>query len=229
MDPQDQNIEEQASEYQVTSYLRAHPQFFEHHTTLLTELYLPSPHGHGTVSLAERQQLAQRDRIRVMDVKLSQLMKHGEENDAISDKVHRLTLGLLASDELELMVSLLEHSLREDFQVPQVGLRLWATPKAAENAALPVFAAVEPEVQAWAASLTAPYCGSTPGFAAAAWFGDQQPAPASFAIMPLKSEQVFGLLVLASDDEKRFYPDMGTLYLKRIAELVSAGLLRHIA
>lgn len=229
MDPQDHIIEAQASEYQVTSYLRAHPQFFEHHTTLLTELYLPSPHGHGTVSLAERQQLAQRDRIRVMDVKLSQLMKHGEENDAISDKVHRLTLGLLASEELELMVSLLEHSLREDFQVPHVALRLWATPKAAENAALPAFATVEPEAQAWAASLTAPYCGSTPGFAAAAWFENQALAPASFAIMPLKSEQVFGLLVLASDDDKRFYPDMGTLYLKRIAELVSAGLLRHIA
>lgn len=228
MDPQDHNIEEQASEYQVTSYLRAHPQFFEHHTTLLTELYLPSPHGHGTVSLAERQQLAQRDRIRVMDVKLSQLIKHGEENDAISDKVHRLTLGLLASEELELMLSLLEHSLHEDFQVPQVALRLWATPKAAENATLPAFAAVEPEAQAWAASLAVPYCGSSPGFAAASWF-DEQDAPASFAIMPLRSEQVFGLLVLASDDAQRFYPEMGTLYLKRIAELLSAALLRHIS
>lgn len=227
METQDHNSEEQASEYQVTSYLRANPQFFEHHTTLLTELYLPSPHGHGTVSLAERQQLAQRDRIRVMDVKLSQLIKHGEENDAISDKVHRLTLGLLATDELELMVSLLEHSLREDFQVPLVTLRLWATPRQVENAALPIFNAVETDAQAWVASLAAPYCGNSPGFDAASWFQGQ--APASYAVMPLRSEQVFGLLILASEDDKRFYPDMGTLYLRRIAELVSAGLLRHIA
>jgi uncharacterized protein YigA (DUF484 family) len=35
-----------------------------------------------------------------------------------------------------------------------------------------------------------------------------------------------GLLVLASEDAQRFYPEMGTLYLKRIGELLSATLQR---
>jgi len=33
-----------------------------------------------------------------------------------------------------------------------------------------------------------------------------------------------GLLALASEDEKRFYPGMGTMYLERLADLVAAAL-----
>ena len=58
---------------QVTSYLRSYPHFFEQHASLLTEIYLPSPHGTGAISLAERQQLAQRDKIRVLEAKLDKM------------------------------------------------------------------------------------------------------------------------------------------------------------
>jgi len=50
-----QQDDEQATEDQVTTYLRENPQFFERNPALLAEMYLPSPHGNGTVSLAERQ------------------------------------------------------------------------------------------------------------------------------------------------------------------------------
>jgi hypothetical protein len=36
------------------------------------------------------------------------------------------------------------------------------------------------------------------------------------------------MLALASEDSKRFYPDMDTLYLKRLGELASAALLRYL-
>ena len=39
---------------------------------------------------------------------------------------------------------------------------------------------------------------------------------------------VFGVLALGSDDAKRFFPDMGTLYLKRLGELISTALRRFI-
>ena len=45
--------------------------------------------------------------------------------------------------------------------------------------------------------------------------------------MALKNDGVpFGILVLASEDPQRFYPEMGTLYLARIGELVAAALSR---
>ena len=39
---------------------------------------------------------------------------------------------------------------------------------------------------------------------------------------------VVGLLALASEDPQRFYPDMGTLYLKRIGELIATSLLCRV-
>ena len=38
----------------------------------------------------------------------------------------------------------------------------------------------------------------------------------------------FGVVALASEDPKRFYPEMGTLYLARIGELVSHALWRFV-
>lgn len=215
------------SEDQVSIYLRDHPQFFEQHPALLAEMYLPSPHGNGTVSLAERQQLAQRDRIRVLEAKMAALLKFGEENDAISEKVHKLALGLLATQNLDVLLQLVLHSLRHDFNVPYAGIRLWATPQNSIDSTHAAFQPVEAELQNWTQSLVTPYCGHKPGLELDSWFGENA-APKSFALIALRGEKVFGLLAMASEDEQRFYPDMGTLYLKRIGEMVSAALLRYI-
>lgn len=217
----------QSSEDQVVEYLRDHPQFFERQPALLAEMYLPSPHGSGTVSLAERQQLAQRDRIRVLEAKLTDLLKFGEENDATSDKVHRLSLGLLAAQGLEVLLQLVAHTLREDFNIPHAGIRLWAAPRHSMDQTSTAFQPVDPELQSWTQSLATPYCGHKPGLDLDNWFGENA-MPKSFALVALRGEKVFGLLAMAADDEQRFYPDMGTLYLKRIGELLSAALLRYI-
>jgi uncharacterized protein YigA (DUF484 family) len=79
----------------------------------------------------------------------------------------------------------------------------------------------------WADGLLTPYCGHRPGLEMDSWFGENT-TPKSFALVALRSEKVFGLLAMAADDEQRFYPEMGTLFLKRIGELVSAALLRYI-
>ncbi len=226
MESHEQN-DEQVTEDQVASYLRENPQFFELNPSLLAEIYLPSPHGNGTVSLAERQQLAQRDRIRVLEVKYAELLRFGAENDAISDKVHRLSLGLLATQSFEVLMQLLVHNLREDFSVPHVGIRLWASPQNDSDSANEVFQPVDMELITWTQSLVTPYCGHRPELELDSWF-DEAAAPKSFALIALRGEKVFGLLAMASEDEQRFYPEMGTLYVKRIGELVSAALLRYI-
>ena len=175
----------------------------------------------------QRQQLAQRDRIRVIEAKLAGLMRFGEENDTTSDKVHRLSLGLLAAHNLEVLLQLLAHALREDFAVPYVGLRLWNTPDNHAHVATAAFQPVGDDIKNWTQKLLAPYCGHQPDLTFDGWF-DENAAPRSYALVALRGESVFGLLAMASDDEARFYPDMGTLDLKRIGELVSAALLRYL-
>jgi uncharacterized protein len=217
----------QVSDDQVAEYLQKNPQFFERHPMLLADMYLPSPHGIGTVSLAERQQLAQRDKIRVLESRMAELLSYGKENDTISEKVHRLSLGLLAAQDFDILLQLLVHSLREDFQVPHVAVRLWATPQQLIHAAHDAYQQVDAELSQWTQNLLTPYCGKQPELDLGTWFGAEA-TPQSYALIALRSEHAFGLLVLASDDANRFYPEMGTLFLKRIGELVSAALLRHV-
>lgn len=223
MQPSDEQLPDAE---EVAAFLHRHPQFFEQHAALLTELYLPSPHGSSTISLAERQQLAQRDKIRVLEAKIADFIRYGQENDQISEKVHRLSLGLLAAPSLDVMVQLLILDLRHSFAVPHVGLRLWANPRSSDDAGHEVFQPIDAELRNWAQSLVQPYCGHHPGLELDHWFGPDA-APKSFALIALRSDKVSGLLAIAADDAERFHPEMGTLYLTRIGELVSAAMLRY--
>jgi hypothetical protein len=60
----------------------------------------------------------------------------------------------------------------------------------------------------------------------AAFFGEAAPLLKSYAYVALRGRDTFGLLALASEDQQRFYPEMGTLYLTRIGEIIAACLLR---
>lgn len=217
---------------QVAQFLRADPQFFERNIRLLDELVLPAQHGSGAVSLVERQQLALRDKIKAVESKLAELVQFGEENDVISERVHRLAVGLLKATSFDGLVSATSGSLQDDFQVPHVALRLWGNPDAAVDVTRPEFIPVEAELRTWAEGLVTPYCGHRPGLDVTNWFGETNAPLKSFALIALRigegAGNTIGLLGMASEDEQRFYPEMGTLYLKRIGELVSACLSRYV-
>jgi uncharacterized protein YigA (DUF484 family) len=208
----------------VARFLRENPAFFDEHAALLSEVYVPHPHGGKAIPLSDRQMLGLRDKTKALEGKLSELIQFGEENDVISEKVHRLSVAMLATRTLDTMLHETYYNLREDFQVPHVALRLWRG--SGERAE---FAAVSDETRAFAADLDQPFCGPNDNLEAVAWFGEAGPHVRSVALVPLRElDQTFGLLALGSEDLLRFYPEMGTLYLKRIGELVSAGLLRFL-
>jgi uncharacterized protein YigA (DUF484 family) len=50
----------------------------------------------------------------------------------------------------------------------------------------------------------------------------------SFAVVPLKNAQIIGVLAMASNEQKRFYPEMGTMLIERIGALVSAAIQKYI-
>lgn len=213
---------------QVAQFLRADPQFFERNIRLLDEIALPAQHGNGTISLVERQQIAARERLRALESKLAELVRFGEENDVIGDRVHRQSVALMRASSFDALVTTLKDSLQDDFQVPHVALRFWGLPEAAMDTTRAEFTPVDAELRSWADNLTTPYCGHRPGIDATHWFGETHAPLKSFALIALRTPQTIGLLAMASEDAQRFYPEMGTLYLKRIGELVSAALSRYV-
>ena len=102
---------------QVKAYLQTHPEFFEQHAKLLAEITLPSPHGSGVISLAERQQLAQRDKIRVLESLMEQMISNAEENEATSAKVHQFCLSLLNQQSFSALQKMISETLQANFNV----------------------------------------------------------------------------------------------------------------
>ena len=211
----------------VARYLAENPDFFDQYSEMLSRISVSNPHGGSAIPLSDRQVLTLREKNKVLEAKLSELIQFGEENDAIGDKMHRLALVLLASRELPALLSALYYNLREDFAVPHVALRVWRGYDTAHRAqTVPEFRAVSGELIQYATGLAQPYCGPSGNAEAAGWFGEVASHIRSVALMPLKDQECFGMLALGSEDVMRFYPEMGTLYLKRLGELAGASLAR---
>ncbi|HSQ02772.1 MAG TPA: DUF484 family protein [Burkholderiales bacterium] len=209
---------------EVAAYLQQHTEFFEEYADMLAEITIPHPHGGRAIPISERQILALREKARQLENKLRELIQFGEENDAISEKVHRMAVSLLGAPDLARLIDAIHFNLREDFAVPHVVLRAWH-PAAATVPGLDELSAVTRD---FALSLTQPYCVAHPMVDSVALFGEAGPQLRSFSYLPLREREVFGLLVLASESPQRFYPEMGTVFLKRIGELTSAALWRHL-
>ena len=209
----------------VAEYLKKNPAFFEDYADVVAQIFVPHPHGGHAIPIAERQMLALRDRAYELEQKLHELIRHGTENDAIGEKLHRSTLALFAAPDLETTLAVLSHSLKEDFGVPQVAMRLWAD--APHAAALPEFAAASEGMREYADRLRSPYCGPEAAMESREWFGTDA-AQKSFAYLPLRTEKTFGVLALASDDAQRFQAGIGNVYLLRLAELASVAIARFL-
>ena len=210
---------------EVAQFFRTHPQFFDQHPELLEAIYVPHPYGGRAIPLAERQILSLREKVKLLEGKLAELIKFGEANDAISEKVHRLGTGLVAARDFAAATQALHFHLREDFSVPHVALRLWGR---VLPAGTPEGAPVEDALRAQVEAMGAPQCGPAAASPFLAWFGDAREHIRSMALVPLGQTRAFGLLALGSEDAQRFYAEMGTLYLRRIGELTAAALAARL-
>jgi len=215
------------NEHEIVAFLQQNPNFFENHADLLAVMHVPSMHGKGAVSLAERQQVAQRDKIRQLEKKYTDLLGFGVENDETSNKIHHLTLGLLEAEDFLGLTQKLLNSLREDFNVPYVNIKLWASPREDYLNNQVAFEPTNEALKAWLLGFEGPYCGPRLDESFEFLFDDASDAK-SYAVILLGKEKTIGFLVLASDDEKRFYAGMGTLFLQRLSELLSAALSRYL-
>lgn len=222
------------TEQDIAQYLARTPGFFERHAELLATVQLSHPHGQRTVSLQERQAEMLRDKIKGLEQKIVEMIRHGQENVTIADRLHRWTRSLMLTVDAAELPAVLLRELRHHFMIPAAGLRLWGL--ASSHADASYAAEVSADVRSFATSLSQPYCGVNSGFEAARWLVDGEPSDAdegrspiaSLALIPLRdaSDKVFGLLALGSPDPTRYTAEMGTEFLARIGELASAALVR---
>lgn len=214
------------TEGDIADYLANTPGFFERHAELLSTIRLTSPHGQRAVSLQERQMEMLREKIRGLEMKIIEMIRNGQENTAIGDRLHRWTRALMLTHDAGALPEVMVGELKREFLIPQAGVRLWGV--AAEYASRIYAQPVSEDVKTFTTSLMMPYCGINSGFEAAQWLDDRG-SITSIAMIPLRTqvaEPAFGMLVLGSPDPTRYTADMATDFLVRIAELSSAALAR---
>lgn len=210
----------------IVIFLKDNPAFFEKNASLLADIHLPSPHGTGAISLAERQQLAQRDKIVALEERYAELVLNAQENDKIANKMHAFFILLQQAKDFDAIEQLISHSLPEEFNITDTCLRIWAEPLDASDAENLVFKTVPDSIHTWIKSIHNVYCGETPtSIVIDDWFID--PAK-SVAVLPLRDASVYGYLALASDQEDRFYVGMGTDFLQKLGDHVSAAFSRYV-
>jgi uncharacterized protein YigA (DUF484 family) len=214
------------TEHDIANYLANTPGFFERHAELLASVQLTSPHGQRAVSLQERQMEMLREKIKGLEFRIVEMIRNGQENVAIADRLHRWTRALLLTTDAAQLPEVLVGQLKHQFLIPQAALKLWRVAPEHADAAWAVGAS--DDVKSFASSLTMPYCGANAGFEGATWLDDAATV-ASLAMVPLRhgsSEDAVGLLVLGSPDPTRYSADMGTEFLMRIGEIAAASLSR---
>ena len=217
------------TEDDIANYLGNTPDFFERHAELLAAVHLTSPHSNRAVSLQERQAEMLREKIKGLEHRIMDMIRHGNENVMLSDKLLRWACTLFQKSDLLTLPDQIALEIQEQFSVPQVGLKVWGV--APEFAHADFALGVSDDAKLFASSLTEPFCGVNTGFEAVSWLPEPL-AATSLAILPLRMGPLtgvapaFGLLVLASPDAQRFNSAMGTDFLEHIAELASAALSR---
>lgn len=212
------------TETDIANYLAHTPGFFERNAELLASIQLTSPHGQRAVSLQERQMEMLRDRIKGLEHKIVEMIRNGQDNVAIADRLHRWTRALMDTADPAGLPRVLVEELRHQFLIPQAGVRVWNVDE--RYAALPQAQGVSDDAKSFAHSLTLPYCGVNSGFEPVRWLDDPSTVM-SIALVPLRrGDQAFGLVVLGSPDPTRYSADMGTEFLIRIGELAGAALSR---
>ncbi|MCM2253356.1 MAG: DUF484 family protein [Ramlibacter sp.] len=217
------------TEDDIANYLANTPDFFARHAELLASVQLTSPHGNRAVSLQERQAEMLREKIKALEHRLMEMVRHGNENVIIADRLHRWARKLFEVQSGRALPATVAAEIRNQFVVPQVAIKIWDVD--ARYGKEPFADGVSQDAKAFASSLTQPYCGVNSGFEAANWLDDTAMAM-SLALIPLREGPLdstgpaFGMLVLASPDPQRFQSGMGTDFLERIGELASAALSR---
>jgi hypothetical protein len=217
----------------VTQYLETYPDFFERNGALLAKLRLPHLRDSGaTVSLVERQVEVLRDRNQALERKLSELVGVARANDALADRIHRLSQRLIRARSLLETINALETSLREDFDARDSVLLLFVEQaRGLEEPAGRFLKTADPAdavVKTFESLLQSgkPRCGQIRDTQRDFLFGKDSIEIGSVALTPLGAKGALGLLAIGASDAERFHPAMSTEFLTRIGELLANALTR---
>jgi uncharacterized protein YigA (DUF484 family) len=216
---------EKLAGHEVAAWLRRHPGFLKQFPDLALTLVVPRDDG-PTASLASYQLDVLRDKNRELSRRLADLGHTAQVNERLAVRTHQLTLALMKQDSAADTLRAMAATLEEDFDgdlvrlvvhVPVAGLEQapWLQVLAADNPLLGPFRDCLKDGE--------PICGRLQPEKNAVLYGGRAEEIQTTALLPLPG---VGLIAVGSHDPNRFYPGMGTLFLRMMGESLVVALKR---
>lgn len=212
--------------HEIAAWLRRHPAFLKQFPDLALTLVVPRDDG-PTASLASYQLEVLRDKNRELSRRLSELAGNAQVNERLAVRTHQLTLALMRQTSAADSVRAMAASLQEDFQGDLVSIVLLRPLPGLEQAPwLQILAQDDPRLAPFHDCLKdgEPICGRLQPEKQALLYAERVEDVQSTALLPLPG---VGLLAVGSRDPNRFYPGMGTLFLRMMGETLAVALQRY--
>ncbi len=217
--------QEKLGAHEVATWLRRHPDFLKHFPDLATSLVVPREDGR-TASLASYQLEVLREKNRELSRRLGDLSANAQVNERLAVRTHQLTLSLLRQDSHAQTLRAMAATLAEDFAGDLVRIISFQPVAGLDDAEwLRVLPADAPELGAFRDVLAEgePLCGRLQAEKNTVLYGPRREEVQSSALLPLPG---VALVAVGSHDPNRFYPGMGTLFLRMMGESLAAALAR---
>jgi len=171
------------------------------------------------VSLVEHQVKVLRKQTSNYRNQLEQLVTVARENDQLNRRLHRLTLALIEAGDLEELLNTLQDELRAQFDADAVELKLFSLKELEAHANEPGLAVFQDFLET-----DRPSCGQLDTEKLESLFGSQAGETGSAALIPIRTNNLSGVLAIGSRDVQRFHQGKGLDFLTRLGELVSLTL-----
>lgn len=217
-----------STEEVVREFLRDNPDFLDQNPDVLESLTLPHDSG-SAVSLVERQVGVMRDRIKEMRGRLDNMLTTAHDNDLLFEKTKRLVLNLLDAKTLPAMVEVLYDSLGKDFAIDFYSLTLLGDENELPRTLARISSLEKANDQVGTLlSSNRAVCGVLREEEMTFLFGEKGLQVGSVAAVPLRYNNLYGILALGNADPNFYKSSMGTLFLSYISEVLNRVLPKHL-
>ena len=227
--------QEKLSAHEIAAWLRRHPAFLQQFPDLALTLVVPREQG-SAASLAGYQLEILRDKNRELSRRLQELFVNAQDNERLAVRTHQLTLALMKQNRAADTVRAMAASLEEDFSGDLVRVVLFLNDRSASINGLggtlddsgdwlQTLAEDDPRLAPFRDCLKdgEPICGRLHPEKNALLYGMRAEDVASSALLPLPGR---GLIAVGSHDANRFFPGMGTLFLRMMGDAFDTAMRR---
>ncbi len=219
------------TEREVIGFLFEHTDFFDRHPEVLEHLHLRHPAG-SAVSLIERQVEILRARNHQLQARLTELLETARENEARVWHLNTLARMLIGVESAPDIMAGLATCLKRDFEVDAVFIGIKGVAPKRQAVGLRYLDSGDSILKSYDNffRMGQVVCGPLKSEQTRLLFPQQPPETPllSAAAVPLGKPVTRGMMVLASREARRFQPDMGTLFLELLADLVASALRREL-